>query len=236
MSGNQPIKSVKVVEFFGVPGVGKSYLVKNVMLPNFERPMGRLSEGGRIQRIRRKLLLMLRHLRTAFATAFWARKVIALYPAMSWRRRGKVLFNWVFIDCLVREAARVRNPVLVLDQGIAQALWSTQFGAGGECPGEELHTLLQCYLEVLPMSEWEVVRVRATPEIVRKRVGEREGFSPVDQDPESMDEARCAERQVGEVLTGLARGADGAPSIRIVNMVNDDDSAVSRLREVMGWT
>ena len=236
MSGEHQSEGLKVVEFFGVPGVGKSYLVRTAVSANIARPMDRFSQGGRVQRFRRKVWLMLRHLPKAVSSTLWARKLISLYPAMGSRRWWKVLFNWVFLDCLIREAARCRTPVLVLDQGIAQALWSTQFGAGGRCPTEEVRTPLRRYLEGLPISEWAVVRVTAPPEIVKKRVEGREGFSPVDRDPGSMDEARCAERQVGEVLTGLARGAEGAPSIRIVNLVNDDDRAVSRLREVMGWT
>ncbi len=235
MSEKKPTNGLKVLEFFGVPGVGKSYLVRNAVPPDVDRPMDRFSEGGRAQRIRRKLSLMLRHLPMAIATAFWARKLIGLYPPMCWRRRSKVLFNWVFVDCVLREAARVRNPILVLDQGIAQALWSTQFGAGADCPAEELRTLLQRYLEGVPISEWEVVWVTATPEIVRQRVEEREGFSPVDRDPESMDEAHCAEREIGEFLARVARGTEGTPRIRIVNLVNDDDRAVSQLCEVIGW-
>jgi len=235
LNGEHQSEGLKVLEFFGVPGVGKSYLVRTGVPADIERPMEWFSQGARAQRITRKVWLMLRRLPTAVSSTLWARELISLYPAMGRRRWWKVLFNWVFVDCLIREAARCRTPVLVLDQGIAQALWSTQFGAGGRCPSEEVRALLRRYLEGLPISEWVVVRVTAPPEIVKKRVEGREEFGPVDRDPESMGEARCAERQVGGVLTGLSRGAKGVPSIRIVNLVNDDARAVSRLREVMGW-
>ena len=150
-------------------------------------------------------------------------------------RSWKVVFNWVFVGCLIRDSARGRNRFVVLDQGIAQALWSTQFGAEGGAIGD-VGTLLRRYLEGLPITEWAVVWVMAPQEVVRKRVEGREGFSPVDRDPGLMDKAYCAEREVGEVLTEVARLAEGMPNIRIVSLVNDDDRAVSQLREVMGWT
>lgn len=154
---------------------------------------------------------------------------------MGWRRRWMVLFNWVFVDCVIRAAARNQKSVLVLDQGITQALWSTNFGTEGDWPCEEVGTQLRQYLQRLPISEWIVIRVTARPETVQRRVEAREGFSPVDRDLVLMDEAHCAEREVSEVLTGLVRGPDSVPKIRIVNVVNEDDSAVSRLREVMVW-
>ncbi|MCG5534264.1 hypothetical protein LRF89_12545 [Halorhodospira sp. 9621] len=49
-----------------------------------------------------------------------------------------------------------------------------------------------------------------------------------------MHEAHCAELEVSEVLSEVALGDNDVPDIRILDVVNDDDSAVNRLREVMG--
>ena len=228
-------QGLKVVEFFGVPGVGKSHLVRRAAPENAKQPMNWFNEGGRARRIRRKAALMLRHLEAALAATLWARKVIGLYSPMGWRRSWKVLFNWVFVDCLIREAARGRSPVVVLNQGIAQALWSTKFGAGHECPCEEVRSLVRLYLERLPISEWCVVWVNAPLEVVQKRLEGREGCSPLDRDTGSMAEAHCAEREVGKVLNNLMRSANSRPTISVVNLENDDEGAASRLKGVMGW-
>ena len=222
------------MEFFGVPGVGKTYLARNAVPLGVHQPLDRFSEVGRAKRISRKLSLMLRHLPTALPACFWAVRLTSLYPLMSWRRRSKALFNWVFIDCVVREAARCGNSVIVLDQGIAQALWSTQFGTD-DCPAEELRSLLQRYLAGLPISEWHVVRVTASEETVRQRVDMRKGSSPLDHDLKLIDKAQSAEREIVEVLDGLAPGADDLPRIKMVNFINNDYSEVSRLRGLMGW-
>ena len=153
---------------------------------------------------------------------------------MNWRRRSKVLFNWMFIDCVVREAARCGNSVIVLDQGIAQALWSTQFGTN-DCPADELRSLLQRYLAGLPICEWQVVRVTASEETVRQRVEERKGLSPVDLDIKLMDKAQSVEREIVEVLYCLSPGTEDLPNIKILNVVNNDESAVSRLRGLICW-
>lgn len=217
-----------------MPGAGKSYLAKRAVPLGVDRPIDRFIEGTRAQRISRKLLLMFGHMPTAVAAGFWASKLSKLYPSLHWHRRIKVLFNWVFIDCVIREAARCGNPNVVLDQGIAQALWSTQFGAN-ECPADELRTLVQSYHETLPITKWEVVRVTADMETVRQRVDRREGCSPLDLDLELINKAHSAELQISELLDGFAFTAADAPQITIVTIVNNDESAVSRLRELMGW-
>ncbi len=234
MTARHAGKGLNVVEFFGVPGVGKSYLAKNAVPPSVDRPMDRFSEGIRIQRISRKVLLMLRHLPSAVAAGLWATRLTDLFPSMHWHRHIKVLFNWMFIDCVIREAARCGNPTLVLDQGIVQALWSTQFGAN-DCPADELRALLQQYHETLPITKWKVVRVIADMETVRQRVDRREGCSPVDLDLELINKAHSAELQISELLDGFAFTSTDAPQITIVTIVNNDESAVSRLRELMGW-
>lgn len=235
LSNSQQSGYLKVVDFLGVPGVGKSFLVGKAVPKDTERPMDWFSQGSRMQRIRRKVFLILRHIPSAFVSVLWARKVIRLYQPMGWRRRWKVLFNWVFVDCLIREAARLQKSVLVLDQGIAQALWSTQFGAQDAFPGEAVPKVLLKYIADLPISEWSVINVTAPPEIILKRVEGREGFSPLDRNPSAIDEAQLAEREVHELLTGLARGVEAVPKINIVSIVNDGSDAVHRLRDVMGW-
>ena len=231
----EPNKGLKLLEFFGIPGVGKTYLVRTALPTGIERPMDWFSQGGRARRIARKVSLILKHMPTALSSGFWARKMIGLYRPLSWRRRGKILFNWVFVDCLIREMARSGTPIVVLDQGISQALWSTQFGAGRDCPSEEVRALLRRYLKGLPISEWVVVRVTASPEIVRKRVAGRKGFSPVDREIGSMNEAYLAELKVGEVLNALVDSSDNSLQISAIEFVNDNEGAARRLREVMGW-
>ena len=234
MSGIRQSEGLKVLEFFGVPGVGKSYLVRTAVSDDIARPMEWYNQGSRALRIWRKTGLLLRHFRTAMATASWARQLIYHFQPMSSGRRWKVLFNWAFVDSVIRDAARDRSGFVVFDQGIAQALWSTQFGAGRECPGKEVRTLIRQFLDRLPVAEWGVVHVTAPQEIVRKRVNGREGSSPVDRDLELMDEAQFAGLKVANVLNALGQVTAGALKITIFDFVNDDQGAVTRCRELIG--
>lgn len=230
MNGIRQSEGLKVLEFFGVPGVGKSYLVSTAVSVDIAQPMKWYSQGTRLLRIWRKIGLLLRDLPTATKSASWARELIKLYPSMGRRRRWKVLFNWVFIDSVIRDAARGRSKLVVLDQGIAQGMWSTQFGAGGACEVEDVRALMRRYLEGLPITEWAVVHVTAPLEIVQARVEGRKGFSPIDRDIATMEEARCADRVVDDVLKSLSR-MESKPRITIVDLLNDGEEALARVRD-----
>ena len=210
-----------LVEFFGVPGVGKSYLLKRLVPPDAYKHQDKYYEGSRVKRIRRKILLVLKHFSTAIPTAFLIGRVIALYSQKGVLRRCKVLFNWLFIDSLIREVAQSRHSVLALDQGIAQALWSTNFGAVQEPPFEKVYALLKLYLETLPELELTVVRVTAPFDLILHRLAGREGLSPLDTNINRLQEAFLAERKAIALIEHLCDIDINKTHIAIVNVENN---------------
>lgn len=217
---------LKLVEFFGVPGVGKSYLLKKLVPSDAYKHQVKYYEGGRANRIRRKILLVLKHFPTAISTAFLIRRVIALYSQNGLRRRCKVLFNWLFIDSLIREVAQSRKSILALDQGIVQALWSTNFGAVQDPPLEKIHALLKHYLETLPQLELTIVRVTAPFDLVMHRLVGREGLSPLDKNINRLQEAFLAEKNTIALIERLCDIGSAKTQINIVNVENTSSAEI----------
>ena len=216
-------KRLKVVEFFGVPGAGKSYLVNKIVPADIERPLGLYNDRCIVIRIGRKVLLMLRHLPSFFKTALWSIKLLSHYSPINWRRRVKVIFNWVFIDCVVRDVLRRRSLVMVLDQGIAHALWSTQFRAEANCTTAEIYTLLRQFLENISVCDWTIVHVTAPYDVVLQRIESREGLSPVDKDIAGLKEAFSAESRAAKVIEDMCDAYEDNPNLQVVRFDNSGE-------------
>ena len=233
MSRANPREGLSIYEFFGIPGVGKSYLARTAVPRDIERPMERYSQGGRTQRVSRKALLLLRHLPAAFSTVSWAKEFVALYPQPTWSRRCKVIFNWLFIDALIRDVARGVDGIIVLDQGVAQAVWSTCFSATRKPSNDEALPLVQRFLERLPIGQWTVVHVTASESVIKSRLEQRSGDSPVDRDLANLDEAYVADRESRRVMEAFAKQPQIELSAWWVTVVNEDESSVLSLDDII---
>jgi hypothetical protein len=226
---------VGIVEFFGVPGVGKSYLVARAVPGNVCCPLGRFSRIGRGRRVFEKMAVLVRNFSVATATARWARDLIAISGPKNLRRGTKVGFNWMFIASIIRGAAAEQRGLIVLDQGLAQALWSTRFMAEKEFCSHSVSGSMKRSLASLPISEWTVVHVATTDERIQERIGGRMGRSPLDVQPDLMVAARTAENETRQVIDILAQEQDGLPKIRVIDLENSGGDEIARLRALMGW-
>ncbi|HEX6010773.1 MAG TPA: hypothetical protein VFY87_03005 [Geminicoccaceae bacterium] len=127
-----------VVEFLGLPGAGKSTLARLAAEALVERGIAveyvnrTLTHGAGLPRrwLRKTGRVIEGLVRTPRCSA---RTIRHIHETRQRSPRDFLItaFNWLLVTTLVRRAAASRKVVL-LDQGIAQALWSVGFSAQGE--------------------------------------------------------------------------------------------------------
>jgi thymidylate kinase len=131
-------KSFVSVEFFGMPGVGKSTLSNRIskLLSNnniaVEQKAYLLShQMSRVNRVFFKVLYVLKELLLHPSYAFISIKTIFQTQQKSTTDLIKVVFNWFFVSSLIR-SNRNHSGVRLFDEGIFQALWSIGFSGKNE--------------------------------------------------------------------------------------------------------
>ena len=127
-----------LIEFFGLPGSGKSTMSRRVATLLLRRGLIvdeiTFDLDHRRRRFDKVLTKLARLVRYAFAHPRHALSDLVTITATRQATLvdlGKVVFNWLFIASL---ASRKRSPsrITVLDQGVAQAMWSIGFAARNE--------------------------------------------------------------------------------------------------------
>jgi hypothetical protein len=225
LSSAQPL----VVEFVGLPGVGKSHATRLVAAglaaagtPTRSSALRINHEHGRSRRVLSKssicALEALSHPRRA------ARVGRTLIGSDQQSRVDvlRLLYNWLFLVGLLRRA-RTQPVVELLDEGIYQLQWSIGF-AGGE---RVLADLSSTFLDGPPMPDVVVV-VEAPLEVIQTRLASRRSRAG------RLDRMDEAERQaalvrgadlLNELLSGLGGEGYGPLLRRIRNGGSDDQLA-----------
>lgn len=124
-----------LIEFFGLPGAGKSTLSQ--LVSSELRVQGiAVDEAtyvvdhrcGRALRLAKKGMGLVRYAATRPYNAFGElRQIVATQQAAS-RDLSRSISNWMFIASIAARR-RDRNSVVLLDQGVAQAIWTIGFSA-----------------------------------------------------------------------------------------------------------
>jgi AAA domain len=119
-----------LVEFFGLPGVGKSALSRRVAEQlaargvSVSEPSYALAHGmGRTTRRLGKAVHVLRELVLHPISSLRAARAIAATDQPSRALTWNLTFNWLLVLALTRRA-RQRHGAVLLDQGVLQAVWS----------------------------------------------------------------------------------------------------------------
>lgn len=205
-----------LVEFFGVPGSGKSTMSR-IVADALRHKRCVVSEatydvehqhsrtGSQLLKLGHIAAYAASHPRHALSDA--AR--IAATRQATVRDLAKSIFNWTFISSLAARE-RSRQDVLLLDQGVAQALWSVGFAARG-------HTWLELIEAQAPALRPDlVIHVRADLQAVGNRLMRRERHaSRMDDRCRDQRALQRAAEQARAVLAKL-RAAD-VPVIEVDN-------------------
>lgn len=197
-----------LVEFFGVPGCGKSTLADFVLqeltkagVRSSPLSTARLqAAGNRARACGRTLLKITRCLAAMICSP--TRGVLLIHCVLatrqqSFRQAFKVLVNLLELSRLCR--ARRRSDLVLMDQGVYQALWSVAWSAQHSDPA-----IYRRLLALLPKPDAVVAIAIAAGAIGRRLDDRREPHSRLDQardgDPDAITRAISCAAIVGKLL------------------------------------
>lgn len=151
-------KTFVSVEFFGLPGVGKSTLSNRIaeILSENEIPVEQNAyilshQMNRLKRVLFKLLYVTKELVFHPYYTFVSIKTILMTQQKSAVDLVKVVFNWFFVSSLIR-SNREYNGVRLFDEGIFQALWSIGFSGK-----EESLAIMEALFPMMPLPQIIIV-------------------------------------------------------------------------------
>lgn len=226
----------RVMECFGLPGAGKSYLAEQICahLKGAGLQVGGramlLGLSGTTNRILEKVGLILLALWKNRSANHIAWRLIRLYQPSSYRAFLKLIFNWLYICALIRSEVR-NSDAVVLDQGIGQALWSTDFHSRHIPDREVVASLLVSLIQELQLSNLEILHVSANEECIKNRIQSRlNGNSPLDRNPGLWIRAVAVTGRVRIILDDVVRLSE---SISIIDINNNGQALDIALRSVV---
>lgn len=166
---------VTIMEFYGLPGSGKSYLSQLVTLQQKYQGLSigdtvpRVLSYGRVMRMLLKLPLVfgavLRGKRTSLARiqGFCSSASISTYL--------KTKVNLLFLEGAIKRDLQ-DTELVVLDQGLAQALWSRYFGAKCDA-AENPERSLQTAIDYIGATRYIFVKITANLDVIEDRIENR---------------------------------------------------------------
>ena len=224
-----------LVEFLGLPGVGKSELSHRVaqrLAGNgiaVRQPSHVLAHGmSPPARRLGKTLYVLREILCHPVAAARTARAIAATGQRDRRTRGLLTFNWLLVVALARRARR-RAGIHLLDQGLLQAVWSVAFD--GDADGAVRLLSAPDAGRALPDV---VVVVEADQGTVRQRLCHRaQNESRLERQFDRATELLAhGDRLLQRIRTALARDC-GA---RIVTVHNEAGTDLDRLADDLAHT
>lgn len=225
----------EIVECFGLPGAGKTYAAKKVVEVLRARGVCVGGLGIKISEVRPPFRLIAKL--SLIALGFWGvlsalpdiRRLLQLYKPMNSISRLRLLLNWLYLVALIRSRS-TRGAILVLDQGIAQAIWSTQFWGLCTPPHQNVFALVDKLLTKLRVGRLSILDIKASDEKILQRIQARkDGRSPLDRDLESWQRAGAVTQATRKALASWSRRSE---SISIHELRNDGNSVYIEIRRI----
>lgn len=231
-----------IVEFFGEPGVGKSYVSDGLYERVNEESGSRVVKGGgaAISQMSRLAWTKVWLISTAVCRhPLLAVRVLSFVLASGIRRPDAVLRVWSnFIFLLAHIRMNLgRADTVILDQGFGQALWSTIVRATNEPNEAKASELLSSLARSSKADRIVIVWVDAPESLHRDRLQERAdlGRQP-SPDLLSSELSRLWSHATGAVNVVVTRCGqfDRGPWIEQIRFENDgDESRLAEFHDVM---
>ncbi len=233
MNQNLNVITHKALEFFGMPGVGKSYLSSKLgeMLGSDGLQVGdsimAVSRMPSTKRIAKKFWLIITTIwiNRGANTTIW--KLIRLHRPSNIKTYSKLLINWLFVCALIRVESR-NSDIVLLDQGLSQALWSTKYYGQSESDIHVVAALVLRLLKHLNIAPLSIIYVSADDSLIKKRIYSREnGSSPLDRNIDEFIRAKAATEQSFAIFELLA---EQKSALIITYFDNNDNNSVDDLK------
>lgn len=219
-----------VVECFGMPGVGKTFFAKALQTKLTEAGLSvdsrflRPADEPRIKRVLYKLRLVVPFLFIRPGCSWTLLRFVLQVGVTNPRDFSIVLFNWFYVAASIRRGLRA-GAVVLLDQGMAQAVWSTVYRGKESTPADVKQLFKRLQVE-LNLDEIFAVHVQAEEHVVIDRVHKRQhGGSPLDK---AKDISTNRASQVNELVNKYIHGLEKSqPWLRIINIDNSQERDIS---------
>lgn len=222
----------KQIEFFGLPGSGKTFVSWH--FSDFLESKGedvsrrgiQIASQGWFGRVYFKLLLVIycifknpKALGAAFA-------IVRKFSFSENKYFIKILFNWYYICGLIVRGSQ-KKEYLVFDQGISQALWSTAFYSKTIPRQDILFKAISNFIEQLPIRSITVAHVWAVESTVRSRLqGRKGGKSPLDNASKTAwEHAIYVTDNIAEILGKIVQQNVKLKVIDLKNSTNGFDAS-----------
>lgn len=210
-----------------MPGSGKTYISERVAsqlkrkgIPVSDRAAS-LSQASFMSRVPFKIAMVLRCILGNPSLACTAISVVMAYKPDGIRKSLKLIYNWLYLCALIRTESG-RHDVVVSDQGLGQALWSTLFHGQGRPDDKPHERLVIAIMDSLGPASVSIVHVHANDDLIERRLVERtNGRSPLDSDRlASWNRAVAVSYESGVILDRLSAIL---PNVRILDIDNNED-------------
>jgi thymidylate kinase len=209
-----------LIEFFGLPGSGKSTMSR--MSADLLEARGLTVEEVTFEldhrrKAHRRILTKLVHI-LRFAARYPVRAigdgiVVASSGQATWKDGCKALFNWLFIASIAARK-RAASQIVMLDQGVAQALWSVRFAARRDAG---LDAMLRRARRAALLPDL-VVHVRTDLHVVGDRLSARAGrVSRLDAQGRDLQALRHSESQADALIHRLR-----SSGISVIDLPSED--------------
>lgn len=214
-----------LIEFFGLPGAGKSTLSQLVSAQLRAQGIA-VDEAtyvvdhrcGRALRLAKKATSIVGYAATRPYNMFRElRQILATRQSAS-RDLSRSISNWMFVASIAAKR-RDRNSLVLLDQGFAQAIWTIGFGARQP----NWLDLFFANTDLDALMPDAIIRVNASQTVAAHRLAQREGGASrldgksIDDGVLNRGEARC------EAILARAR----SNGVRIFEVENNEPSQLS---------
>lgn len=209
-----------LIEFFGIPGSGKSYLYRKATTHFLESGIEltpRYLDSSRIRRIQFKIHHVLR---AAFRIVGIIKKISKIArnrSNVSMRETIRLNWNWLFLLAIIGNQINKGKPI-ALDQGLLQAYSSELFRENKGGNGAEIADLMVDLLKFLDVEEAIFIHVIVEKAAVLERLGNRAANqSPLDTNPERYSEALASDLKIKNAVLELSKRHERVHYIEIRN-------------------
>ena len=169
-------ENFKVIEFYGTPGSGKTYLsnlLHNELKKNrVESNRLQVAIGGEylIKRVLMKLWFALYMLLFNFEVFLDIFRLTKSFHNRHSVIAIKLIFNWLYILGII-QFFKKKKVILILDQGVSQALWSNYFHTNdADINSKKVLSEVELILSKLDIGSMLIINVSTDEEKIKMRL------------------------------------------------------------------